>query len=134
MANNGESEKEIQKLSENWAAAVEKKDVDAILAAYSDDVVVFDVPPPLQVKGLDACRKHWEDWLKNFKGAIKCEFKDTQITAGEDVAFLTTLTRIEEKDAPESGSWVRVTVGYRKTNGKWLATHEHASIPAGGMQ
>lgn len=129
MANNSDSEK-IQKLSENWAAAVEAKDVDAILAAYSEDVVIFDVPPPLQVKGRDAYREHWEDWLKNFKGDIKCEFKDTQITAGEDVAFLTTLTRIGEKDIPESGSWVRVTVGYRKTDSKWLATHEHASIPA----
>jgi uncharacterized protein (TIGR02246 family) len=130
MVNNAESEKEIRKLSESWEAAVEKKDVDAILAAYSEDVVVFDVPPPLQVKGREAYRKHWEDWLKIFKGDIKCEFKDTQITAGEDVAFLTTLTRIGEKEIPESGSWVRVTVGYQKKDGKWLATHEHASIPA----
>ena len=129
MANNNENE--IRELNERWAAAVEAKDIDAILANYNDDLIVFDVPPPLQVHGKDAYRKNWEHFLDKFKGAVKCEFRDTRVAAGNDVAFLTTLTRIGEKDIPESGSWIRVTVGYRKTNGKWLATHEHASIPAG---
>src|ERR1051325_1649057 len=132
MANNTESEKEIRKLNERWAAAVEAKDIDAILANYIDDVIVFDVPPPLQINGKNAYRKNWEDFLKNFKGTVKCEFKNTQITSGEDIAFLTTLTHIGDKAIPESGSWVRVTVGYRKINGKWHATHEHISIPAAG--
>lgn len=134
MANNAESENAIRRLSEEWAEAVEARDVNAILANYAEDVVVFDVPPPLRVTGREAYREHWEDWLKTFKGAIKCEFKDMQITAGEDVAFLSTLTRVGEKEIPESGTWVRVTVGYRKTDGKWTATHEHVSIPAGGSQ
>ena len=132
MANT--NEQAIRELTDSWKKAVEAKDVDAILANYSDDVIVFDVPPPLQDRGRQAYRKHWEDWLKNFKGAIKCEFRDMQITASDDVAFLSTLTSIGEKDEKGSGSWVRVTVGYRKINGKWLATHEHASIPAGPQQ
>ena len=134
MANNTESEKQIRELNDRWAAAVEAKDIDAILANYTDDAVIFDVPPPLQIKGRDAYRKNWEHFLQKFNGAVKCEFKDTLITAGEDVAFLSTLTRVSEKDDAESGSWVRVTVGFTKTNGKWSATHEHISIPAGGPQ
>jgi uncharacterized protein (TIGR02246 family) len=127
------NEEAIRKLNDSWAAAVRNKDIDAIMENYSEDVVVFDVPPPLQAKGRDAYRKHWENWLKNFDGPLECEFKDQQFTVGEDVAFLHTLTRISEKrSGPESGSWVRVTVGYQKIDGRWIATHEHASIPAGG--
>ena len=134
MAKNIKNEEQIRTLNDNWASAVEAKDIDTILANYTDDVVVFDVPPPLQIKGRDAYRENWEHFLKRFKGPVKCEFQDTEITADENVAFLTTLTRIREKNDPNSGSWVRVTVGYRKIGGAWLATHEHISIPAGGPQ
>jgi len=134
MSSNTESEKQIRQLNDRWAAAVEAKDIDAIVANYTDDVIVFDVPPPLRIKGRDAYLRNWEHFLKNFKGAVKCEFQDTEITAGDDVAFLTTLTRVSERDVKGSGTWVRVTVGYRKIDGRWLATHEHISIPAGGTQ
>lgn len=134
MGNNSESEKQIREINDGWAAAVEAKDIDGILANYTDDVVVFDVPPPMMARGRDEYRKHWEDWLKTFNGPLKCEFKETEITAGENVAFLSTLTKVREQQDPDSGAWVRVTVGYRKIDDKWLATHEHVSIPAGGPQ
>lgn len=125
------NEEEIKDLCGRWKAAVEKMDVDAIMALYADDVTVFDVPPPHRIKGKAAYREHWEHWFKNFTGPLTCEFKDMEITAGDDVAFVTTLTKISEASVPNSGAWVRVTVGYRKIGGNWLATHEHASIPAG---
>jgi ketosteroid isomerase-like protein len=25
--------------------------------------------------------------------------------------------------------WLRATVGYRKTDGRWLVVHEHVSVP-----
>ena len=122
------NENEIRKLVDSWAAAVAAKDIDAIIKHYSEDVVVFDVPPPLRESGREAYRKHWESWFKMFDGPLNCEFKDMQITTGDDVAFLHTLTRVSEKKA---GPWVRVTVGYKMIDGNWIATHEHVSIPAG---
>ncbi|MEP6945298.1 MAG: SgcJ/EcaC family oxidoreductase [Acidobacteriota bacterium] len=127
-------ENEIRELMDKWAAAVAAKNVDAILENYDENVVVFDVPPPMKLAGRDEYRRDWDDWLTNFTGAISVDFDDTRITAGEDVAFVSTLTRVRNEDAPDSGSWVRVTVGYKKTSGKWLVTHEHASIPAGMQQ
>ena len=29
----------------------------------------------------------------------------------------------------EVDMWVRMTVGFRKINGKWMVTHEHTSVP-----
>ena len=40
------NEHEIRLLIENWAMAVRKGDIDAILAHHSDDMVMYDVPSP----------------------------------------------------------------------------------------
>jgi SnoaL-like domain len=37
---------QIEALIENWAEAVHRGDLDAVLADHSDDIVMFDVPPP----------------------------------------------------------------------------------------
>jgi uncharacterized protein (TIGR02246 family) len=133
MSNFTSSEEEIRAANEKWAEAVRNRDFDALMEHYADDVVVFDVPPPLSKRGRDEYRKSWESWLEGFKGHIKVEFKETEITAGENIAFLHTLTKVSDvaHDGAESGSWVRVTVGFRKIDGRWLVTHEHVSIPAG---
>ena len=125
-------ENEIRDLIGQWAAAVAQKDVNKIMSFYSDDVRVFDVPPPLQVKGKVGYRKNWEDWLRMFRGDIECTIRDLNITASSDTAFASCLTHIGEK-GNGSGSWVRVTVGYRRTGDKWLATHEHVSLPFNGQ-
>jgi uncharacterized protein (TIGR02246 family) len=123
-------ESEIRALIDDWSRAMSNKDIDSILAHYAEDVIAFDVPPPLQVKGREAVRTKIEDWLKVFEGPISVEFKDQNIAASDDLAVLHQLARISDKNkGPESGSWVRVTVCYQKTDGRWLVTHEHASVP-----
>lgn len=44
---------EIQKLVEDWARAIRDGNMDGILKNHSSDVVMFDVPVPLQNVGLD---------------------------------------------------------------------------------
>ena len=47
-------ETEIRDLIEAWAWAVRDGDMAAILANHTDDMVMFDVPVPLQSKGMAA--------------------------------------------------------------------------------
>jgi ketosteroid isomerase-like protein len=47
-------ESRIKALLEAWADAVRRHDLPAILAHHEADMVMFDVPPPLQCKGLEA--------------------------------------------------------------------------------
>lgn len=125
-------ESEIRALIDDWSQALSKKDVDAILKHYAEDVVAFDVPPPLQLNGRDAIRRNIENWLKMFEGPINVEFKNQNITISGELAVLHQLARISDKNkGPESGAWVRVTVCYRRIDGRWLVTHEHASVPFG---
>ena len=51
---------QIRALIEKWADAVHCGDLDAVLADHSDDIVMFDVPPPEDgVRGIAAYRETW---------------------------------------------------------------------------
>jgi ketosteroid isomerase-like protein len=52
-----DDEQQIRSLIENWAEAVHGGDMTGVLADHSDDIVMFDVPPPYEgVRGIDALR------------------------------------------------------------------------------
>jgi ketosteroid isomerase-like protein len=61
------SESSIRALIESWAAAVRARDLDGVLADHSNDIQMFDVPPPNEVRGIDAYRETWPpffEWLE----------------------------------------------------------------------
>src|SRR5262245_5031945 len=81
-------EAQIRTLVENWAQAVRAKDMDGALAHHTSDVVMFDVPMPLQFKGLDDYKKTWEQFFANSRGGPgSFDVTELQITAGETVAY-----------------------------------------------
>ncbi len=125
------AESEIRALAEEWAEAVRSKNIDGVMAHYASDITVFGIAAPLHYTGADTHRQHWEQMFASFEGPIGCESRDFQITASGDVAFGTCLNRIsgKMKSGEDGGTWVRVTVGYRKLNGNWLVKHEHVSVP-----
>ena len=86
--------------------------------------------PPLLQTG-DAVRRGWEEWFPTFRGPIGYEIRDLSITVGDDVAFSHSLNRISgtRTSGEDADVWVRPTVCYRKTDGKWMVAHEHVSVP-----
>jgi ketosteroid isomerase-like protein len=54
------------------------------------------------------------------------------ITAGEDVAFVTALMRcvVTEVNRERVDLEFRLTIGLKKIAGQWTVMHEHHSIPA----
>ncbi len=53
-----DNEEQIRPLIEHWAGAVHRGDMSGVLADHSDDIVMFDVPPPYEgVRGIDAYRQ-----------------------------------------------------------------------------
>ena len=120
----------IRDLIEQWAKAVRNKNIDRILANHSPDILMFDVPPPIQSKGIDAYRKTWDlffDWSRDDPAF---DIQEMNITAGNEVAFVTALMRCAGKTENESGLDFRLTVGLRKIDDQWIIMHEHHSIPA----
>ncbi len=124
-------EAQIRQLIAGWVKAVRAKDINGLMDYYAPDILLFDLAPPLEYRGTDANRQNWEDWFATFQGPVGYEIRDLSITAGDEVAFCHSLNRIigTRTDGEEIDVWVRATVGFRKTDGKWKVTHEHASVP-----
>jgi ketosteroid isomerase-like protein len=114
-----------------WAQAVRAKDVEGVMANYAAEALLFDLAPPLQYQGAEACRRNWAEWFQTFKGPVGYEISKLQITASDTLAFCHSLNHIygARTDGEETDVWVRATIGLRKLNGKWLITHEHYSVP-----
>ena len=128
-----QDEPEIRRLIEDWAAAVRAHKMGDVTARHTEDVVMFDVPPPVVVRGLAAYRETWPpffNWLKREDGAF--EIAELEITSGNTVAFATALLRCGSKSdlAEDDTPRLRLTIGLRKIDGAWKIAHEHHSFPA----
>jgi ketosteroid isomerase-like protein len=121
----------IERGLDSWIAALRAKDVDALLAHYAPDLLVYNLAPPMRSVGLAVVRKSWTEWFASFDGPIGFEVTDRRISHSTDVAFTTSINHIWglRKDGGRIEIWVRVTVGLCKLDGRWLATHEHISVP-----
>jgi ketosteroid isomerase-like protein len=118
----------IRNLVENWARAVRIKDFNEILANHSSDILMFDVPPPFQSKGINAYKKTWDLFFSSPDSRV-FEIDEMNVTAGQDVAFVTALMHCA---GTEEGTKLRfrLTIGLRKIDGQWFVEHEHHSVPA----
>jgi len=126
------NEAAIRELVESWARAVRVKDLDGILANHSTDMLMFDVPPPLQSKGIEAYKKTWELFFSWSNDPVVFDIKDMDIIAGSDVAFVAALMRCAgtEKNGERIELEFRLTIGLRRIGDQWMVLHEHHSIPA----
>ena len=122
---------EIRAVLDSRAEAVRIKDIDRLRSLYSPDVVYFDVVPGLQFTGAAALRARFVQWFDSVAGSISMEIRDLNILVGRDIAVAYMLNRTSGtlKNGREVGHWVRATVGWQRSNHKWLIKHEHISLP-----
>jgi ketosteroid isomerase-like protein len=101
------------------------------VSSYAADVLFFDVVNPLRSTGSDAGRKRLAEGVSAFRGPIGYEVRDLDIAAAVDVAFCHSLRRVRAttKTGQRLDMGWRATICYRKVDGAWRVTHEHASVP-----
>jgi ketosteroid isomerase-like protein len=111
---------------------VRRKDLNAILADHSSNILMFDVPPPLESKGLEAYKRTWDLFFSRAHDPVVFNIREMSVTAGDDVAFVTALMRCAgtEGNGEDIELDFRLTIGLRKINNQWIVLHEHHSIPA----
>jgi ketosteroid isomerase-like protein len=103
-----------------------------MVEGYADEVVVYNLAPPLRQPDEARDTGPVEHWLSTFHGPMDMELRDLAITVGGDVAFCTTLSCLTATPQGEQESftlWHRTTLGLQKINGTWKITHEHESVP-----
>ena len=104
-----------------------------MLADHSDDIVMFDVPPPQDgVRGLDRLPGDLAGVLRVAGLRVRVfEIVELEVTAGEDVAFAWALLRCNtdggpRRATPTSASGSR-SAAPRRTTAGW-SRHEHHSF------
>jgi uncharacterized protein (TIGR02246 family) len=123
---------QIRTLIEKWAKAVHIGDLDGVLADHATDIVMFDVPPPEDgVRGIQAYRETWPGFFEWQREGAVFEIVSLDVIAGDDVASAYALLRCgaPEELASEPNNRLRLTLGLRKQNGRWVVAHEHHSFP-----
>ena len=121
----------LRALEARFAAAVEARDIDAIMKVYSAEVFVFDVVPPRQYVGAAAYRDDWKSFLAGFSGAIRFKITDLAVSSQGPVGYGHSIQHVSGTD-PQGKPvdlTVRVTDVYRRQGGAWKIVQEHVSVP-----
>lgn len=129
----GGDEAKIKMLGGKLAAAVNAKNINAIMSVYvpNETLFVFDVVPPRQYVGAQAYRKDWIDFLAMFKGSVQLQISDLSVQTDDNMGWSHSIQRVSGTGAKGQpiDVTVRVTDVYRKIKGNWLIVHEHVSVP-----
>ncbi|CAN5419909.1 hypothetical protein BH11ACT6_BH11ACT6_42780 [soil metagenome] len=127
-----DSQRDIRELVGRWVAAIQARDLEAVVADHTDDIVMFDVPPPYAgVRGIDAYRESWAPFFQYLSGGAFFDVLEVDITASDTVGYAYALLRcgtaIELTARPAVR--LRLSLGLRKQDGRWQIAHEHHSFP-----
>jgi len=111
--------------------AIRDKDADALMAHCAEEILSFDVVPPLRIRGSDAVRARLTAWFSAYDGPIGAETRELAVAAAGDVGFCHGLQHFTGTmtGGTEVDMWVRVTMGLRRIGDRWLIVHEHMSDP-----
>jgi uncharacterized protein (TIGR02246 family) len=113
------------------AAAVRARNVEGMLAQCAEDVVVYDLVPPLEHKGVASIRQVWTEALSAFEAPVEYDVQHLDVAVSGDVALARSLNRFggARKDGTRVVNWMRSTLGLRRIDGRWKVVHEHVSVP-----
>jgi ketosteroid isomerase-like protein len=129
------TQSEVGRLFDTRSEAIGAKDIERLMSLYSPEIVYFDLVPPLQYVGAEALRGRFLEWFESFEGPIGQEISELNVVESGDAAIAHMLIRAGGtlKNGQEVGFWVRATDGCRRSDGEWLITHEHISLPVDPM-
>lgn len=123
---------EVFQTLESFAEAIREGNIEHIMSFYSDDIIAYDMMPPLEFSSKDKYKKSWLEYFINyFKFPVHFDYEKQKFSIDGDVAFTHALVHMsgEAKDGEMINMWMRNTTCLKKFGEKWLITHEHNSIP-----
>jgi ketosteroid isomerase-like protein len=122
----------IRQRVEDLVNAVRLKDIDRVMSVYAQEVVSFDIVPPLRYTGVHAYRQRWQETFAAYAGPIDYEVHDLRITTAGELAFLHSLNHVQGTLASgqRTDLWLRWTACWRLIEGVWMIVHLHVSVPA----
>ena len=122
----------IRQLLAGYQSAVLAKDVDAFVALYADDALIYELWGTWthDIASWREMAKGWFAFLGDGRSVV--EANDVRVTVSGDMALLTAFLTYrgfdgagnEQRSLDNRLSWVA-----RRKDGRWQVLHEHTSVP-----
>ena len=124
---------EIAAVTQAIVTGFSTRNMDMIMSSYSpnEDLIVFDISPPIKYVGAKAVRALNDYWLKSFTGKIEGSYSDLNVTVVGPVAYGYNVQhwKFTRPDNSVFEFTTRLTNVYRKIDGRWRIVQEHGSVP-----
>jgi uncharacterized protein (TIGR02246 family) len=116
-----------------YADAARRKDAEALLALYADDVVLFDLWGTWTLRGIDAWRAAVTGWFASLgDGHVVVRADEVNSTVAGDLAVGHAILTYSARDADGRELRAldnRLTMALRRLGDGWKIVHEHTSAP-----
>ncbi|RZF31296.1 DUF4440 domain-containing protein [Paraburkholderia sp. UYCP14C] len=126
----------ILQVLEGYQGAVLAKDVDAFIALYDRDAVIFDMWGTWSYNGIASWRAMAEGWFGSLGGErVIVNFSDAQTVVAADLAVVHAFATYQavNADGQELRSMDnRLTMTLRQQADGWKIVHQHTSSPIEG--
>lgn len=124
-------EQDIRAVIDERVAAVHAKDPGPLANREADDVVTFDVLPPLNSRGKEAVAGKTQAWFDGYASDIGYDVEQLEIHASDDVAVCSFVYHVSGTltSGDAVNMWVRATLGLHRIDGDWRIVHDHESVP-----
>jgi uncharacterized protein (TIGR02246 family) len=127
-----EADAPIRQLLAGYQAAVLAKDVDAFVALYADDALIYELWGQWthDIASWREMAKGWFAFLGDATSIV--EAADVRTTVSGDMAMLTAFLTYRAVDAAGQAQRSldnRLSWMLRQRNGRWQVVHEHTSVP-----
>lgn len=126
-----ETAHELEQLVHDRAAAVDRRDAQALLTVQHPQVLSFPLLPPSASRGPDATAQSLQAWFEGYREGPGYEVRLVQAQAEGDLGWVAyfyrvtgTLTAGDRVDM-----WVRSTLVCRRGDDGWQVVHAHESVP-----
>lgn len=125
------AEDELRDLVEERVHAVRQRDSATLAARPVQDVIAFDVLPPLNSQGSQAMADRVQQWFDAYDGPIDYTVRDLRVSAAGDLGFCSFLYHVGGalKTGDQVSMWVRATLCCRRIDRRWRIVHDHESVP-----
>ena len=123
---------EIRNLLESRARCVHDKNAEGTLRFYAENVVNFDLAPPLASRGAEATDPtELQKWFDTWDGPIGLTLDQLEIRTANELGLAFGFLHLTGRrtDGSDTDVWARITVGLERQSGGWKIIHEHQSFP-----
>jgi len=125
------SEHQLRELVGERVAAVRTKNPEPLAARHAEDVVTFDVLPPLLRRGPGPIVEKTQQWFDGYASDIGYQVEELEVRADQNLGFCSFVYNVKGTlttgDAVDM--WVRATLCCLKVDGDWRIVHDHESVP-----